>query len=151
MYQAEIRKATLSDVPEIQNIVKDAYAPYIERIGRKPAPMTADYAKLIEDGTAWVLVAGDSVAGLIILVIETDHVLVENVAVAKAHQGCGFGRKLLDHADVYARKNGLRELRLYTNELMHENLVIYPKLGWQEYNRAEQDGFRRVFMRKALC
>ncbi|MFW7355169.1 MAG: GNAT family N-acetyltransferase [Brucella sp.] len=151
MYQAEIRKATLSDVPEIQNIVQDAYAPYTERIGRKPAPMTDDYAKLIEDGTAWVLAAGGSVVGLIVLLIETDHVLVNNVAVAKTYQGHGFGRKLLDYADVYARENGLSELRLYTNELMHENLVIYPKLGWQEYNRAEQDGFRRVFMRKALC
>jgi hypothetical protein len=41
-------------------------------------------------------------------------------------------------------------MRLYTNELMHENLVVYGKLGWLEYDRAEQDGFRRVFMKKEL-
>ncbi|MBB3937252.1 hypothetical protein [Aureimonas phyllosphaerae] len=33
---------------------------------------------------------------------------------------------------------------------MHENLAIYTKLGWEEYDRAEQDGFRRVFMRKRI-
>ncbi|MBB4004609.1 hypothetical protein GGR03_003704 [Aurantimonas endophytica] len=33
---------------------------------------------------------------------------------------------------------------------MYENLRIYERLGWEEYDRAEQDGFRRVFMRKRL-
>jgi hypothetical protein len=33
---------------------------------------------------------------------------------------------------------------------MTENLVYYPKHGYAETHRAEQDGFRRVFFRKRL-
>lgn len=150
MDHIEIRQATVSEVPAIQQIVDNSYAHYIERIGRKPAPMTDDYVGHVEAGNVWVIATGGDVAGLIVLRIEPDHLLVSNVAVGKVYQGQGLGRKLLDHADALARQEGKNELRLYTNELMHENLVIYPKLGWEEYKRAEEDGFRRVYMRKIL-
>ncbi|UIJ70379.1 GNAT family N-acetyltransferase [Aurantimonas sp. HBX-1] len=112
--------------------------------------MTEDYGRLVGSGCVWVLVMDEEVGGLIVLRREADHVLVSNVAVGRAHQGRSFGRRLLDYAEAYARQGGYDELRLYTNELMHENLRIYERLGWEEYDRAEQDGFRRVFMRKRL-
>lgn len=145
-----IRPATKQDVGRIQQIVEEAYSSYIERIGCKPAPMTDDHAALVASGAVWVLVSEDRIAGLIVLRVAPDHLLVSNVAVGKAYQGQGHGRKLLDHAEAFARKAGRSELRLYTNELMHENLAIYPRLGWKEYKRAEENGFRRVFLRKLL-
>jgi len=30
----------------------------------------------------------------------------------------------------------------YTHVLMHENIVLYTKLGWREYGRGEQSGFQ---------
>ncbi len=33
---------------------------------------------------------------------------------------------------------------------MTENLAYYPRHGYAETHRAEQDGFRRVFFRKRL-
>ncbi|PPC76695.1 GNAT family N-acetyltransferase [Pokkaliibacter plantistimulans] len=149
-----IRPAILADEPFVTLIVEQAYGHYIERIGRKPAPMTDNYIDYITAGQVWVLAQEQEqeqqLAGVIVLRSEPDHLLVSNVAVATAFQGQGMGRRLLDFADEHARQQGLTELRLYTNELMHENLLIYPKLGWQEYKRAEQDGFRRVYMRKYL-
>lgn len=145
-----IRPAILADEPFVTLIVEQAYGHYIERIGRKPAPMTDNYLDYIKAGQVWVLAQEQQLAGVIVLRSEPDHLLVSNVAVATAFQGQGMGRRLLDFADEHARQQGLTELRLYTNELMHENLLIYPKLGWQEYKRAEHDGFRRVYMRKYL-
>ncbi|WP_165357486.1 GNAT family N-acetyltransferase [Sphingosinicella sp. CPCC 101087] len=151
MDEPRIRPAIASDVPSIQALIRDAYGHYVERLGRAPAPMRADYEELVGRGDAWVLAIGDDVGGLIVLRTEADHLLVSNVAVAKAHQGRGFGRGLLDHAERRARQQGIDDLRLYTNALMHENLAIYAKLGWEEYDRREQDGFHRVFMRKRLA
>ncbi len=51
---------------------------------------------------------------------------------------------------MHASREGIGKLRLFTNELMHENLAIDTKLGWEEHDRAEKDGFRRVFMRKRV-
>lgn len=150
MSKITIRPAVSADVLKIQNIVKDAYSVYIERIGREPAPMTDDYTVHVKAKRVWVLDTAEGLAGLMVLRMETDHLLVSNVAVERGSQGKGFGRRLLDFADEFAAQNGKSELRLYTNELMRENLAIYQKLGWEEYRRAEQDGFRRVFMCKKL-
>ena len=150
MFDSKVRAAVPDDVRAIEALVRNAYSKYIDRIGKPPAPMTADYERLVVEGDVWVLDLDRDVVGLIILKSATDHLLVSNVAVSPAHQGHGLGSKLLAHAEAQARQRGFREMRLYTNELMHENLVVYGKLGWQEYDRSEQDGFRRVFMKKAL-
>ena len=84
----------------------------------------------------------NGVAGLMVLRVDADFVLVSNVAVSMAHRGKGFGKRLLNFADAFATQKGKCELRLYTNELMLEDLAIYSKLGWEEYARAEQDGLR---------
>ncbi|MFC0198862.1 GNAT family N-acetyltransferase [Paracoccus rhizosphaerae] len=78
----------------IEKIVDGAYLHYIERIGCKPAPMTDDYTALVASGSVWVLTVGDSLAGLIVLRPEPDHLLVSNVAVWQAYQGQGYGRQL---------------------------------------------------------
>ena len=46
--------------------------------------------------------------------------------------------------------SGRPELRLLTNERMTRNQVIYARAGFVETDRQEEDGFRRVFMRKPL-
>ncbi|MFS0772739.1 GNAT family N-acetyltransferase [Sphingomonas sp. 1P08PE] len=145
-----IRRAGPADVPAIRSAVREAYAHYVERLGRRPAPMTADYAALVDDGAVWVLEVDGEVAGLIVLRRALDHLLVSNVAVAPAHQGHGLGRALLGYAEAQARAEAFRELRLYTHELMHENIALYTRLGWEEYDRGEHEGFRRVFMRKPV-
>lgn len=76
--------------------------------------------------------------------------LINNIATAPAHRGIGLGRALLDYAETYVRQRGLGELRLYTNQKLHENLEIYSKLGRLEHNSAEQDGFQRVFLYKQI-
>ena len=75
---------------------------------------------------------------------------MENLAVRPADQGRGVGRRLLTLAEQRARDLGLAELRLYTNAAMTENLAYYPRRGYVETYRADQDGFHRVFFRKPL-
>jgi hypothetical protein len=41
-------------------------------------------------------------------------------------------------------------VHLYTNIVMTENLALYTRLGFEETHRADEDGYRRVFMRKRL-
>jgi ribosomal protein S18 acetylase RimI-like enzyme len=53
-------------------------------------------------------------------------------------------------AEEKAAEHGLPEVRLYTNEKMHENLDIYARLGFEETGRRLDGGYRRVFMRKRL-
>jgi ribosomal protein S18 acetylase RimI-like enzyme len=144
-----VRPAEPAEAPLLREIVERAYAAYIERIGRRPAPMDDDYEAKIRRGEAFVADDG-AVAGLIVLVERADHLLVENVAVAPPRQGAGVGRTLLAYAESHAAARGLHELRLYTNEAMTENLAFYPRLGYREVGRRLEDGFRRVYYSKRL-
>ena len=144
------KRATAADLPDIQQLMVDAYTKYIERIGRPPAPMTADYAAALEHSRVWVLECGDAIVGALVTEDRGDHLLLETIAVASSAQGSGFGRLLLDRAEGDAAELGLTEIRLYTNEAMTENLSYYPRHGYRETGRALQDGFRRVYFSKTL-
>ena len=145
-----IRRATTADLTDIQRLITDAYTKYIERIGRPPAPMTADYAAALEHSRVWVLESDDAIVGALVTEDHADHLLLETVAVAPGTQGRGYGRLLLERAEHDAVELGLTEVRLYTNEAMTENLTFYPRHGYRETDRALQDGFRRVFFSKAV-
>ena len=51
---ASIRAAAPEDLDAIRRIARAAYAPYVPRIGREPAPMVADFAAAIAAGQVWV-------------------------------------------------------------------------------------------------
>ena len=146
----EIRPAVPTDVPAIERVVHDAYVKYVERIGKKPGPMLDDYAARIAEGAVSVLVEDGAVIGVLVLLPEPDHLLLDNVALLTSHAGRGLGRRLMTFAEAEARRRGYAEIRLYTHALMHENIAMYPRLGYIEYARGRQAGYDRVFMRKRL-
>ena len=94
--------------------------------------MIADYAALIREGVVYVLADGDVIAGILVLEPVGDAALVENVAVHPSHQGSGLGRQLMHFVEEFASESGLREVILYTNELMTENIAFYKRLGFRE-------------------
>jgi ribosomal protein S18 acetylase RimI-like enzyme len=146
----EIVQAARGDARAVAECVRAAYAHHVERIGREPAPMTADYEALIDAGEVWVARAGEDVAGVLVLRPQPPALLLENIAVDPGRQRQGLGRGLMAFAEDRARAEGLAEVVLYTNERMTENLRFYPALGYAETGRAVQDGFARVFYRKAV-
>lgn len=145
-----IRRAGPDDVDALRAIATAAYQKYVPRIGQNPAPMTADYAQAVRDQQAWAAIQNGSIAGFAIFIPRPGYLLLDNVAVLPAAQGHGIGARLLALAEDHARSLGLSEIRLYTNEAMTENLAYYPRHGYTETHRAEQDGFRRVFFRKPI-
>jgi N-acetylglutamate synthase-like GNAT family acetyltransferase len=145
-----IRPAVEGDVPAIEALVREAYAMYVPRIGREPAPVTADHAGLVAAGRTSVVEADGEVAGVIVLIPGSDHLVVENVAVSPRMQGRGLGRELMAFAERRAAELGMAELRLYTNQLMTENLALYPALGYTETGRRVEDGFARIYFSKRI-
>jgi galactokinase len=142
-----IRPAHADEAAAAEALVQRAYGHYVERIGRRPSPMDDDYAALVAAGEAWLLV-DEQLAGLVVLRTVDDYLLVVNVAVDPERQGEGLGRALLAFADHEARLRGLQELRLFTNVAMTENIALYGRLGWQEFDRTGDGTYSRVHFRK---
>jgi GNAT superfamily N-acetyltransferase len=146
-----IRKAVATDEIAIRSCAERAYTRYVAAIGRKPAPMVADFAAQIAEGQVHVA-AGDAEEfhGFIVFFPKGDAMFLENVAVEPAAAGSGIGKSLIAFCEAEARRLGLAAVTLYTNEKMVENLSIYPKLGYVETDRRSEDGFNRVFFEKRL-
>lgn len=147
-----IRRARLADCAAVEAIVAAAYGIYIGRIGKQPGPMLDDYGRLIAAGAVSVLEEpAGAIAGLIVLLPKSDHLLLDNIAVDPQRQGQGLGRRLIAFAESEARRLGQTELRLYTHVTMTENIALYRHLGFVETGRRHEDGYDRVFMRKWVC
>jgi ribosomal protein S18 acetylase RimI-like enzyme len=134
----------------MERLARAAYQKYVARIGRQPAPMTADYAQAVAGGHSWVAEHAGQVVAILVLEPAADHLLVDNVAVAPDRQGSGLGLALLHLAEQQARQAGLPEVRLYTNESMTENLAFYARRGYRETHRATDGAFHRVFLSKSV-
>ncbi|TWF50398.1 GNAT family N-acetyltransferase [Neorhizobium alkalisoli] len=146
-----IRPAVEADESDIRTCAESAYTRYIEAIGKRPAPMDADFAAQIEAGEVHVSAADDGAfQGFIVFFPENGRMFLENVAVMPSAAGKGVGKSLIGFCEDEARRLGLAAVELYTNEKMIENLSIYPRLGYVETGRRTENGFNRVFFEKTL-
>src|SRR5215469_4697789 len=143
-----LRRATADDLPAIRAIIDAAYARYLTRMDKPPAPMFRDYGPSVEAGTTWV--AGSPIAAVLTLYPREDHLYVENVAVDPSAQGRGLGRALMEFAEQEAARRKLNRMALVTHETMTENQAIYARLGYVEIERRSEDGYRRIYMEKPL-
>jgi ribosomal protein S18 acetylase RimI-like enzyme len=150
MQEYLLRPAKDQDAPALSRLVDDAYRDYIERIGRKPMPMTESYAQVIRASDVSVVEKDGELIGAIVLSSGKEGFCIENVAVHPSHQGTGVGQALLRFAEQEARRAGYDSVYLYTHEKMTENQALYGRIGYVEYERREEEGFSRVFMRKEL-
>jgi len=148
--EPSLRRAIPSDAKSVAELAERAYEKYVARIGRRPAPMDADYPALIDSANVWVLLDDGHLVGSLVTCVLDDHLLLDAIAVAPEAQGRGYGALLMRRAEDDAHAAGRTEVRLYTNAAMTENIAMYPRFGYVETHRAGQDGFRRVFFSKRL-
>ena len=150
MSSLSLRPATVADVPRLTELVEAAYGRYVERLGEPPRPMTDDYADVVRRYRVTVAERRGEIVGLIVLGVSDEGFLVDNVAVDPSHQGSGVGRALLERAEVAAREAGFDSIHLYTPERMTENLALYSRIGYVEYDRRLHGEACIVYLRKKL-
>jgi ribosomal protein S18 acetylase RimI-like enzyme len=125
-----IRRAGPADAQAVRDLVRAAYGKWVPLIGREPLPMQADYEAAVREHRIDLLIVDGELAGLIETMQRPGHLWIENVAVAPARQGEGFGRRLLAHAEHQARAAGLDEVRLLTNAAFEANVALYKAVGY---------------------
>ena len=144
------RPATPDDVAAIADLVRRAYAMYLQRMDREPAPMHDDYASLVADGKVAVAVDGDNVHGAIVRWVVDGDLYVDNIAVDPAAHGRGIGNVLLELAIEEGRRKGCGRVWLYTNAVMTENVGYYERRGFVQYDRHIDEGYDRIFFERIL-
>jgi ribosomal protein S18 acetylase RimI-like enzyme len=149
-FEYSLRSATGADVPKVTALVQAAYGHYVARIGMVPGPMTEDYAEVINNYRVTIAESHQTIVGVIVLTVTDEGFLIANVAVDPSYRGKGLGKALLEFAEAEARREGFNSIYLYTHEKMTENIALYKKIGYIEYDRRSQGDFSLVYMRKQL-
>jgi GNAT superfamily N-acetyltransferase len=83
--------------------------------------MLDDYGARLSDGVVWVIEAWSDITGIIVLLLRSDYLLLDNIAFDPARQGTGLGSRLLAFAEAEAVRRGYREIRPYTHRTMAQN------------------------------
>jgi N-acetylglutamate synthase-like GNAT family acetyltransferase len=145
-----LRAATDADAAEVAALVDTAYEHWVERLGIVPRPMTDDYAEVIRERRVTVAESDGTIVGVLVLDVTREGFVIDNVAVHPSVRGTGLGRSLLELAESEARRAGFDSIYLYTHEKASDNIAVYSRIGYVEYDRRSEGDFSIVFMRKRL-
>lgn len=146
-----LRPATPTDSDAVAACVRDAYARYAGTGMTTPAPVFDDYAAVIRDAQVWVAEDDGRIDGVLVLRETPEGFLLDNIAVSTAMRGRGLGGRLLALAEERARAAGHDSIHLYTQVGMTDNIALYERTGYREYDRRRDRDFHRVYMRKLLA
>lgn len=145
-----LRLAEPHEAGLVRDFTRAAYAAWVPVIGREPLPMTVDYDAALRTNRFDLLQGDGELVGLIETVADGNLLLVVNVAVRPDREGQGLGRRLLAHAEMLAKDQGLQGLRLYTNQRFERNIRLYQAIGYAIDREEEGPRGVTVYMSKRL-
>jgi ribosomal protein S18 acetylase RimI-like enzyme len=138
-----LRRARPDEAEKIAAFQRAAYERNRTIMGVEPIPLQADYAKILSEYEVWLHEEAGKLAGVLILESRADDLLIWSVATAPDARRSGLGNRLLAAAEVRARELGKRIIRLYTAELLVNNIAWYRRRGYA-FERTEAMRDRRV-------
>jgi ribosomal-protein-alanine N-acetyltransferase len=97
----------------------------------------ANFADSVASGyDAWLLRGGeDELIGYFLVMYAVDEAHLLDVAVARARQGGGLGRYLLDRIVERSRAKGMESILLEVRPSNERALAVYKKYGFAEIGR----------------
>lgn len=144
-----IRAATTEDLPALQGIERAAGEPFralgMAAIADDDPPSMADLEVFRRAGRAWVCDPGGGPVAYLLAEVVDGYGHVEQVSVHPEHARQGLGRRLIDHADGWAAREGLAGLTLTTYAEVPWNAPYYARLGFVSLDEKElTDGLRAI-------
>jgi ribosomal protein S18 acetylase RimI-like enzyme len=124
------RRATGSDVAEIEALQRAAYARNRALLGVEPLPLQVDYRDIVARMEVWLFEQGEALQGVLALEAQPEALLIWSVATAPDAQGAGLGNLMLDFAHARARDMKVATIRLYTGEKLRGNIDWYQRHGF---------------------
>jgi GNAT superfamily N-acetyltransferase len=150
MAEIALRRAGPEDADAVRALTRAAYAKWCAVIGREPKPMEADYDRAVREHIVDLADADGVLIGLVEMIPQAEHLLIENVAVLPDRQGQGIGQILVARAEAVAAQQGFSVVRLYTNTLFAGNVRFYERIGYRIEREEKFKGSIVVHLAKTL-
>ncbi len=152
--EVTIRRAELSEVEVIRDIVNEAYAPVKKKLSRVPAAISEGQGKIsrnIQMGTQYVAIVGEAVVGTMRAYLRGQIGVVSRLAVLQKFRGRRIGTMLVDYGENLLTHMNAQCIEIEVYGAIEEQIEFYQRLGYQETERIQRDGEEIVVMQKSLC
>lgn len=152
-----IRRATFDDLEVVMHLI-DKVVPLMQAVGNhqwdENYPDRAAFTKDITEQQLWVATQGDIIVGVIAIThdqepaymqvpgwnINEEAIVAHRLAVDPDHRGKGIAEALLMQCEEVAHNDGIKLLRLDTQELNRPMQNLFLKIGYQLGGEIELDG-----------
>ena len=145
-----LRRARADEAEKVAAFQRVAYAKNNEILGVPSVPILADYAQVLADYEVWVADDGDGYAGVLILELQPDDLLIWSIATAASARQRGLGKQMLAASEERARAHGRTRMTLYTGEPLKGNIAWYQRHGYVIQGTEVRPERRIVHMAKKL-
>lgn len=148
-----IRRAQLSEVDIIRDIIKEAYAPVKKKLSRTPGALQENLSKIsrnIQMGTQYVALVGDTVVGCMRVQMLGKVGVISRVAVKNSFRKRRIGTRLVDYGENLLDHMNASYIDIEVYGAIDEQRAFYEKLGYEELERTTRENEEIVVMRKTL-
>ncbi len=148
-----IRRAQLSEVDTIRDIVKEAYASIKKQLSRTPGALQENLSKIsrhIQMGTQYVALVGDTVAGCMRVQMRGHLGVISRVAVRNEFRKRRIGTRLLEYGENLLDHMNASYIDIEVYGAVEEQKEFYTKMGYEEVETTKREGEEIVLMRKSL-
>jgi GNAT superfamily N-acetyltransferase len=146
----DLRRARPDEAEKIAAFQRAAYARNRAILGVEPIPLQADYAEILRRYEVWLRGEEETTTGILILESRPDDLLIWSIATAPEARRSGIGNELLAAAENRARELRKNIIRLYTGELLVDNVAWYQRRGYAIERTEAMSDRRVVHMKKTL-
>jgi N-acetylglutamate synthase-like GNAT family acetyltransferase len=150
----EVRRAVEGDIPEIQEITREAFKMYMEGAGIVGSLAALketyeDIKKDIETKLVFVAILDNKVVGSVRVELMPDKTAyLSRLGVAKENQSHGVGRVLMNVVDKAMMKLGVTNLYLHTASRLLSLVRFYYGRGFYIESTANDRGYIRALLCK---
>jgi len=147
--------AVPNQIDRIECLMRAAFDPYVELLGRKLTPDSYRWLETaIDNNDVYVALEDSTIIGVIALTRERQNLVIDQIAVHPKQQNIGIGQFLLENVEYLAYKEEQRSISLDTALMMKDLLRFYHRNGFKEVSRAlpkhGKDPYMRVYLKKIL-
>ncbi|MDF1539099.1 MAG: GNAT family N-acetyltransferase [Candidatus Thorarchaeota archaeon] len=148
-----IRRAQLSEVDLIREIIKEAYMKVKKQLSRTPGALQENLSKIsrnIQMGTQYVALVGDTVVGCMRVQMTGNAGVISRVAVRNEFRKRRIGTRLVDYGENLLDHMNASYIDIEVYGAIDAQREFYEKLGYEELERTIREGEEIVVMRKSL-
>ena len=150
----KIRIAVPGEAAAVARVLYESFAAYESLYTRKAfvatTPGVAEINDRIEQGTVWIALCNNRIAGTVSILSSGEGVYIRSMAVIPPERGKGLGKALLEHVFELALTNNYPLLRLNTTTFLTEAICLYESLGFVQKGYEDLHGTPLIKMIKEL-